>query len=33
VDHHVSAVLGKLNVSSREEAAELARRSPELTTK
>jgi DNA-binding CsgD family transcriptional regulator len=25
VDHHVSAVLGKLNVSSREEAAELAR--------
>jgi DNA-binding CsgD family transcriptional regulator len=33
VDHHVSAVLGKLTVSSREEAAELARRSPELTTK
>ncbi len=27
VDHHVSAVLGKLHVSSREEAAELARRS------
>jgi DNA-binding NarL/FixJ family response regulator len=25
VDHHVSAVLGKLDVSSREEAAEVAR--------
>ncbi|MBK8902912.1 MAG: AAA family ATPase [Anaerolineaceae bacterium] len=30
VDHHVSAVLGKLNVASREEAAVLARTSPEL---
>ncbi|MCB8979002.1 MAG: AAA family ATPase [Ardenticatenaceae bacterium] len=33
VDHHVSAVLGKLNVSSREEAAVLARQSPDLTPK
>lgn len=33
VDHHVSAVLGKLNVSSREEAAVLARQSPELRPK
>jgi len=33
VDHHVSAVLGKLNVSSREEAAVLARTSPELRQK
>lgn len=33
VDHHVSAVLGKLNVSSREEAAVLARKSPELHPK
>ena len=30
VDHHVSAVLGKLNVSSREEAANLARQHPDL---
>jgi DNA-binding CsgD family transcriptional regulator len=28
VDHHVSAVLAKLNVGSREEAAEVARRHP-----
>ncbi|HKZ69064.1 MAG TPA: response regulator transcription factor, partial [Anaerolineales bacterium] len=28
VEHHVSAVLAKLEVSSREEAAELARRHP-----
>jgi DNA-binding CsgD family transcriptional regulator len=33
VDHHVSAVLGKLNVSSREEAAVLARKSPDLNPK
>ncbi|MEZ4592398.1 MAG: AAA family ATPase [Chloroflexota bacterium] len=33
VDHHVSAVLGKLNVSSREEAAVLARTSPDLRPK
>lgn len=33
VDHHVSAVLGKLNVSSREEAAVLARTSPDLRQK
>ncbi len=33
VDHHVSAVLGKLSVSSREEAAVLARQSPELRPK
>ena len=30
VDHHVSAILGKLDVSSREEAAELARRHPDF---
>ncbi len=30
VDHHVSAVLAKLDVSSREEAAELARQHPDL---
>jgi len=30
VDHHVSAVLAKLDVPSREEAAELARRHPDL---
>jgi DNA-binding CsgD family transcriptional regulator len=30
VDHHVSAILAKLDVSSRGEAAELARRLPEL---
>jgi DNA-binding NarL/FixJ family response regulator len=33
VDHHVSAVLGKLQVSSREEAAVLARQSSELRPK
>ncbi|HFQ94045.1 MAG TPA: helix-turn-helix transcriptional regulator, partial [Anaerolineae bacterium] len=30
VDHHVSAVLGKLNVSSRAEAAAIARQRPDL---
>jgi DNA-binding CsgD family transcriptional regulator len=30
VDHHVSAVLARLDVHSREEAAELARRYPPL---
>jgi DNA-binding NarL/FixJ family response regulator len=30
VDHHVSAILGKLDVSSREEAAELARQHPDF---
>jgi DNA-binding CsgD family transcriptional regulator/tetratricopeptide (TPR) repeat protein len=30
VDHHVSAVLARLNVSSREEAADLARQHPDL---
>ena len=30
VDHHVSAVLGKLDVSSREEAAETARQHPDF---
>jgi DNA-binding NarL/FixJ family response regulator len=30
VDHHVSAVLGKLQVSSREEAAELASQHPDF---
>jgi DNA-binding CsgD family transcriptional regulator len=30
VDHHVSAVLARLDVHSREEAAELARRHPDL---
>ena len=30
VDHHVSAVLGKLSVSSREEAAEVGRQHPDL---
>ncbi len=33
VDHHVSAVLAKLSVQSRREAAELARRSPPYTPK
>ncbi len=30
VDHHVSAVLARLDVASREEAAELARQNPDL---
>ena len=30
VDHHVSAILGKLDVSSREEAVELVRQHPDF---
>jgi DNA-binding NarL/FixJ family response regulator len=30
VDHHVSAILAKLDVASRAEAADLARRLPEV---
>jgi DNA-binding CsgD family transcriptional regulator len=32
VDHHVSAVLGKLNVQTRQQAADLARQQPPFTT-